>query len=173
MWISQNDQKWQRRFASETTALLLGFESLLTGTGGGTGNCTWKRIQKKRGDESLFMLLPEDTLPHSSDSGGGGISTAALQKGGWLSSFSNLLILPKSSKRAHHICMCGAHQHTATVFFFKFDLYLFIYTQSGTRNTFWKRPNTHLHVRMLQHFPFLLPLMGVEKEVMDLEGVHV
>lgn len=36
--------------------------------------------EKKRGDERLFMRLPEDlTLPHSSDSGGGEISTAAAQ----------------------------------------------------------------------------------------------
>lgn len=39
----------------ETTALVLGFESLLTGTGGGPGNCTWKRIQKK-GEEMRVYL---------------------------------------------------------------------------------------------------------------------
>lgn len=64
------------------------------------------------------------------------ISTAALQNEGDFPSFSNLLILPKASQRAHHICMRGARQHMATLFFFKFYWYLFIYTQPGTRNTF-------------------------------------
>lgn len=47
---------------------------LLTGTGGGTSNCTWKRIRRGRGDENVFIYafnLPKDsTLPRSSDSGG-------------------------------------------------------------------------------------------------------
>lgn len=149
---TKNDRGGSR---GETTALVHGFESLLTGTGGGTGNCTWKRIQKRRGDESLFMLLPEDSsLSHSSDSGGREISTAALQNEGGFPSCSYLLILPKASQCAHHICMRGAHQHIATLLFFKFYWYLFIYTQSGTRNTFWNRPNMPLHVRMLKTFAF-------------------
>lgn len=147
----------------ETTALVLGFESLLTGTGGGPGNCTWKRIQKRRGDEILFMLLPEDsTLSHSSDSGGREISPAALQNEGDFPSFANLLILPKAPQRAHHKCMRGAHQHMATLFFFKFYWYLFIYTQSGTRNTFWKRPNMPLHVCMLKTFDFFIPINKIQ-----------
>lgn len=40
--------KWERPFKSETAAPLLNCALLLTGTGGGTCNCTWKRIQKKR-----------------------------------------------------------------------------------------------------------------------------
>lgn len=51
--MSQNDQKWERRLKSETAAPLLGFELVLTRTGGGTCNCTWKRRQKKRGDEFI------------------------------------------------------------------------------------------------------------------------
>lgn len=80
--ISQN-QKWERRLKGETAAPLLAFAMLLTGTGGGTCNCTWKRMQKKREEISLFLHLPEDlTLSHSSDSGGGEISTAAVQTQG-------------------------------------------------------------------------------------------
>lgn len=170
MWISQNDQKQQRRFVSETTALLLGFESLLTGTGGGTGNCTWKRIQKKEGRWDFIYAF---AWRHSSsfiwlrwrwylDS--------CSAKGGWLPSFSNLLILPKPSQRAHHIWMCGVHRHTARVFSSNLICtYLFILSLALVIHS----ERDRLHPCMLQHFPFLLPLMGVKKKVMDLEGLHL
>lgn len=91
-------------------------------------------------------------------------------KGGWLPSFSNLLILPKPSQRAHHIWMCGAHWHTARVFSSNLICtYLFILSLALVIHS----ERDRLHPCMLQHFPFLLPLMGVKKKVMDLEGLHL
>lgn len=162
-WISQNDRKWETQSQSETAAPLLGFALLLTGTGGGTCNCTWKRIHRKRGDESLFMHLPEDlTLPHSSDSRGGEISRAAVQNQGdsppslTSSSSPNLDCVP------HRICASGEHQRVGTQGLKLFSsnfiyTYLFIYTQFPVpiHNTFRKRPNMLMHVCMLQTFEIL------------------
>lgn len=81
------EEREEKRESGIPTPLLC-FALLLTRTGGGTSNCTWKRIRKGREDESLFIYafnLPKDlTLPHSSDSGGRESLRAVLQNKGLL-----------------------------------------------------------------------------------------
>lgn len=67
----------------EWTPVLLGSALLLTGTGGGTCNCTWKRIQKRE-EMRVYLCICLKTwlfLTHLSE-GGGEISTDALQNEG-------------------------------------------------------------------------------------------
>lgn len=116
--------------------------------------------EKKRGDETLFMRSPEDvTLPHSSDSGGGEISTAAAQN--WSHSppppsSSNLLVLPQPLLRAHHICACGELYRAGTqgfkLFFSSNFIYTYLFIPVCIHNAFQKRPNMLMYVRMLQTF---------------------
>lgn len=156
MWISQNDQKWeeavwegkQQHLCSALNRYLLEPE--------GDPAIVPEREYKK-GEEMRFYLCcclkTRLFLIHL---------TQVAERSPQLLSFANLLILPKAPQRAHHKCMRGAHQHMATLFFFKFYWYLFIYTQSGTRNTFWKRPNMPLHVCMLKTFDFFIPINRIQ-----------
>lgn len=82
------------------------------------------------------MHLPEDlTLPHSSDSGGGETSTAAVQNQG--DSLPSLTQNFTAHSSYMHVWRALPHGNTGIkTFFFKFYLYLFIYTQSGIHNTF-------------------------------------
>lgn len=51
----RKEPKWERRFQSGIVTLLFAFAISLTRTGGWTSNCTWKRAQKGRRAENLFM----------------------------------------------------------------------------------------------------------------------
>lgn len=78
-----NKKDTKRGGDTEIAAPLLRFALLLTGTGGWTSNCTWKRVRRGRGYENLFIYankLPKVlTLPHLSDSNGGEIFKVAVQ----------------------------------------------------------------------------------------------